>query len=186
MKIAIKIIKESFKVLLLASLISSFGGIGLEGVQKSIIAIIPLLVLLPALNDMVGDFGTTFSSKLTTLLFLGKINPRNVLKSEDIKKIITTIYIVALICAAYISVLSIIIASLKSFDVTFLMFLKILVISLVVTSLIVSVIIIISVLVGIYVFKKNKDPNNFLIPLTTSISDLGSMLTLSILVRIMF
>ena len=62
------IIKESLKVLLLASILSAFGGFALESVKHAFIAILPLVVLLPALNGMIGGYGTIFSSRFSTLL----------------------------------------------------------------------------------------------------------------------
>ncbi|MFH1056559.1 MAG: hypothetical protein V1717_02050, partial [Candidatus Micrarchaeota archaeon] len=43
-----------------------------------------------------------------------------------------------------------------------------------------------SVLAGFYFFEKNEDPNNFLIPITTSIADFGNLVLLSGLVVLLF
>ena len=67
MKFFWKIMKESIKILILASLISSLGGIGLESVNVKLIALLPLLILLPAMNDMIGDFGAIISSRISTM-----------------------------------------------------------------------------------------------------------------------
>src|SRR3990167_2010559 len=50
------IIKESIKILLFASIISSFGGLALENIKTIFISITPLIILLPILNDMIGDY----------------------------------------------------------------------------------------------------------------------------------
>jgi hypothetical protein len=71
--IASNIIRESLYVLLPAAIISSLGGIGLEVVRTKFLTILPLVILLPALNDMVGDFGTVISSKFTIALYRGYI-----------------------------------------------------------------------------------------------------------------
>ncbi len=68
------IVKQSIKILLLASLLSTIGGIGIQALQQKFFAFIPLLILLPALADMIGDFGTVVSSRFTTALYLGKID----------------------------------------------------------------------------------------------------------------
>ncbi|MDO8625146.1 MAG: hypothetical protein Q7R47_03615, partial [Candidatus Diapherotrites archaeon] len=47
--IAHTIIKESIKIVILASIISSFGGLALEQVKDVFISVAPLLILLPAL-----------------------------------------------------------------------------------------------------------------------------------------
>ena len=184
--LTIKIIKESIKVLLFASIISTMGGISLEGIQESILAIIPLLILLPALNGMVGGFGTTFSAKLTTSLYLGEVNTKNILKSKEIRNLISKIYIIALVSAIYMTILAFIISKSKDFNFNFLLIIKILAISVIVTLIVISVIIFLSLILGVYYFNKKEDPNNFLIPITTAIGDLGSMFVLSVLVRILF
>src|SRR3989344_7341928 len=48
------IIKASIKILLLATIISSIGGFALENIKTAFISIVPLVILLPALNDMIG------------------------------------------------------------------------------------------------------------------------------------
>ena len=64
------IIKESFKMLVLAALLTSLGGLGIQGIKQNLILILPLLIILPALNAMVGNIGTVVSSKFTTALYL--------------------------------------------------------------------------------------------------------------------
>ena len=186
MEITIKIIKESIKILLLASIISSIGGIFLQDVESIIIAVIPILIMLPALNDMVGDFGTTFSVKFTTLLYLGAIKKDNILKSKEVRNLIKTLYKVSIISALYMAALSLIIAAFKKFSLNFTIILKIFIITLIVTLVIITIIAVISLFLGVYVFKKKQDPNNFLIPVTTALGDLGNMFILSVLVRILF
>src|SRR3989338_5827245 len=59
------IIKESIKILLLASIISSVGGLALEHIKTVFISIMPLIILMPTLNDMIGDYGTIISSRFS-------------------------------------------------------------------------------------------------------------------------
>ncbi len=185
MTLTFKIIKESLKILILASILSSIGGVSLQSIEKKLFLILPLLILLPGLNNMIGSFGTIMSSKFTTLLFLGKINDRW-WKSRDLTAIIWTLLAVSLISAVYIGLLSNLIAYWKGFAITTEMISKVIVVSLFATSLLVTLIISISIIAGFRVYKKNKDPDNFLIPITTSIADLGSMLIFSGLVYLLF
>ena len=43
-----------------------------------------------------------------------------------------------------------------------------------------------SIIAGLHFYRKGEDPNNFLIPITTSIADLSNMFILSILVVLFF
>ena len=57
------IVRESIKILLLASIISSFGGLALDRIELFFLSIYPLVLLLPSLNNMIGNYGTIISSR---------------------------------------------------------------------------------------------------------------------------
>lgn len=179
------IIKESILILLLTSILSSLGGIGLEFVQKKLLSLLPLLILLPALNDMIGDFGTIISSKFTTALFEGKISG-SWWKSKYVHQLAATIFSVSFISGAYISVASYFIALLQGFAFSFETLGKVVSVTLISVLFIISLIFLISIFIGFKVYKKGYDPNNFLIPLTTGIADIFSMIFLSLLILLFF
>ncbi len=179
------IVKESLKMLILASVLSSLGGIYIKSVQNEIITVLPLLVLLPALTDMIGDFGTIVSSKFTTMLYLGKVK-KEWWSSENVHELIYVVLSVATISAFYIGALAYLIAYIKGFAFTYLTFLKVIGISLVATMSLIGIIITISILGGIWIFKKKEDPNNFLIPITTSVADFGSLILFSAMDLLLF
>jgi mgtE-like transporter len=179
------IIKESIKVLILASLISSFGGMALEKIKMIFVSIIPLVIMLPVLNDSLGDYGTIISSRLSTMLHEGKISSK-VFKNKELKKLFMQIIVVALITALLSSIASLFISSLSGYPVESGIVLKILALIFIDIMLIVTILFIISIKAGLYFFRKKEDPNNFLIPLTTSIADFGNMFILFILVRLFF
>lgn len=179
------IIRESLKVLILASVISSIGGVGLNQIQSRLLSIIPLVILLPALSDMVGDYGTTISSKFTNMLYLGKIKGRW-WKSESVRSLFFTMFLISIISSIYIGFLSYILAYVKGFAFEISVLLKILQLSILSATLLVCLIFLISVVGGIYIYRKGEDPNNFLIPITTSVGDIGSMLLFSWMVTLLF
>lgn len=179
------IIKESILILLITSILSSIGGIGLEFIQKKLLALLPLLILLPALNDMIGDFGTIISSKFTTALFEGKIR-ESWWKSKYVHELTATIFSVSLISGFYISVASYFIALLQGFAFSLETLGKVISVTLISVLFIISLIFLISIFFGLKVYRKGYDPNNFLIPLTTSIADICSMLFLSFMILLFF
>lgn len=181
-----KIIKESIKVLILASLISSLGGIGLESVNAKLVALIPILILMPAMNDMIGDFGAIISSRISTMLYMGKLKEKRWWKSHVAGDLFITVAIVAIICAAYISILSGAMALLKGFSLNAVFLIKLIIVSIITTMVLIVFMFWLSATAGFYVFKKNEDPGNFLIPLTTSMADLGSMLIMTGMIRWLF
>ena len=183
--IATVIIKESLKILILASILSSLGGIALHGAQDKIITILPLLILLPALNDMIGDFGTIISSKFTTMCYTGKIK-ENPFKSAYIKDLFITVMTVALLASLYVGILAYFIAYTKGFAFTLSLFFRVVGIAVLSTFIIVSFIFVISVILGIRICRKGEDPSNFLIPLSTSIADLCNLAFLSAMAMLLF
>ena len=179
------IVRESVKMLILASVISSIGGMNLKAIESTIIYIVPLLILLPALNDMIGDFGTIVSSKFTMMLYMGLVG-RKWWESKKVQELVFTIFIIAMISSVYIGSLSYLIATAKGFGFSAAIFMKVLFVSVIATALLVGLIIMLSIIGGIWIYRKKEDPNNFLIPITTSVADLGSLILFSVMVMALF
>lgn len=173
------------KILILASILSSVGGIALHGAQDKIIAVLPLLILLPALNDMIGDFGTIISAKFTTMCYTGKIK-ENPFRSKYIKDLFATVMIVGFLAAIYIGTIAYFMAYSKGFLFTIDLFFRVVGVAVISTLLIVSFIFVVSVILGIRICAKGEDPSNFLIPLTTSLADLANLAFLSIMAVLLF
>jgi len=183
--IPMTIIKQSLKILIIASLLSSVGGIGLQYVKENIITILPLLIVLPALTDMIGDFGTITSSKFTTLLFFRAVK-RRWWRSKAIHELFVVLFLVSMSSALFIGTFSCLIAHTQGFFVNSLTMAKVLIITTVASVSLFGLIFTISIISGLYIYKKKDDPNNFLIPLTTAIADLGCLILFSALVYLMF
>lgn len=178
------IIKESIKILILASILSSIGGFALEKIKTIFISITPLLILLPALNSMIGDYGTIISSRFSTMLHEGKVRTKW-WKNHEIRQLFIQLLLLAIISAAVSSFLALAITWFSeglSAEVAIKVFLIVLLNMLIITI----VIFMIAIYAGFYYFRKKEDPNNFLIPITTSIADFGNMIILTILILLLF
>lgn len=181
------IVNESIKIIFLASVISAIGGIHVQNIKDHIVSIIPLLILLPAMNDMIGDFGTILSSKFTTMLYLGQAPTKWwSQKGDALHELLFTIFLIGVISSIYIAFLSYGIAMLRGFPFDAAIMVKILSISVLATTALIGIIALISIGGGLYIFHKKEDPNNYLIPLTTAIGDLGSMTIFAVMVAAMF
>ncbi|HLC62837.1 MAG TPA: magnesium transporter [Candidatus Nanoarchaeia archaeon] len=183
--VASRILKESIKILLLASVISSIGGLAIEKIKVIFISIIPLVILLPALNDMIGGYGAIFSSKFSTLLHEGKVK-KNFRYDKEIKKLFLQILIIAVIMVIITTIFALIISSFTDYHVSSIIIVKILAIALIDVVLFVTLLMIVSIVAGLYIYRKQEDPNNFLIPIATSIADFGNMVILAGLVLLFF
>jgi cation transporter-like permease len=179
------IVKESLKILIMASILSSIGGIGMESISSKLVVIIPLIILLPALNDMVGDFGCIVSSKFTTMLYLGKVGSKW-WKSRHLHTLFLVILFTSFITSVFIGVAASVIAYWSGYSLSFEVFLKVLGIAVLSNIILVSVIFTISIIGGLAIFRRNEDPNNFLIPITTSFADLFNLAIFAVLVTLFF
>ena len=180
------IIKESIRILILASIISSIGGIGLQAVESMVVAIVPLLVMLPALTDMIGDFGTIVGSRFAAMLYLGQVRREGWWRSPYMHKLFRIVVTVAIIAALYLGTVATCISMARGFAVDALLFVRVMEISLFATMVLVGLVLFLSVIGGFYIFSKKEDPNNFLIPIATSVADLSSLVIFSAMVAMLF
>jgi len=178
------ILKESIKILLFASIISSVGGFALEYIKTIFLSFIPLIILMPVLNDLIGNYGTIISARFSTLLHENKV--RKVWHNNEITKLFLQILLIASSTAVISTIIAFFISSLSGYKPTSIIITKILLISLINVVLLVTVIFIVAIIAGLHFYKKKEDPNNFLIPITTSVADFGNMIILSLLVVLFF
>jgi len=179
------IIKESIKILLLASIISSFGGFALEEVKAVFITLTPLVILLPTLNGMVGGYGTIISSKFSTMLHEGKLQKEWWIDT-NLKKLFFQLLLISCLTTVISTTLALVISRAMGSGFGGTLLLKIFLIALFDVVMLVSLLFMISIIVGRHIYDKGEDPNNFLIPITTAIADFGNMVILSFLILIFF
>ncbi len=163
-------VKEAVPIILLSTLLSSFGGLFLEPRIEKLVRIYPLLLIIPPLNDMMGDFGMILSSKITTSLFLGR---------KDFRKIFFDI----LGACFFSGLLLIILSGIWEFGIS-------LTIKLWISVLLSSLIGVVSVgvfclKVGMVSMEKGINPDNILPPLATGLADLLSMLLYSLFILLL-
>lgn len=181
-----KIIHESAGILIIASVISTFGGIGLETLRTKLALLMPILILLPGLNDMIGDFGAIVSARFTTMLYKKEVHEKKWWKEQKIHHLFFIILGIGVLAAIYISVLSYIIAMMKGFAYDAIILQKIMFITIMTTIFLVCILFLVSVIGGFYVYRKRHDPDNYLIPIATAIADFGSMIVLTLMIMWLF
>jgi len=178
------IFKESVKILLFASIISSIGGLALEYIKDVFILIMPLIIMAPVLNDMIGDYGTIVSSRFSTMLHEGKLKGK--WKNEELRKLFRQIFVISVLTTIMSLAISFIISMSSGYQLSAETAFKIFLINIIDVLILVGLVLFIAVVAGLYFYRKKEDPNNFLIPITTSIADFGNMIILSILVILFF
>lgn len=181
-----KILRESTGILIIASAISSLGGIGLEKLGTELTLLLPILILLPALNNMIGSFGTIIASRFTTMLYEKEIKEKKWWTEPELHHLFFVVLGIAVLAAIYAAILAYFIAMLKGFPFDIMLAQKVLLVSILTTILLVFILFLVSTIGGFYVYRKKHDPDNYLIPIATALADFGSMIVLSAMIMFMF
>jgi len=137
--------------------------------------------LLPCINSLIGDISTILISRLTTHLYLGTIPPKIKITKrllEDFIGLLITILLslLTLLIIGYAMAYSTNLPIVNPFMISFIIILTVLILF--------GLIFMIMFISSIFIFKKGKDPNNFLIPFITSFIDFLSPLFIIIFIVI--
>lgn len=140
-----------------------------------------ILLILPSLNSLIGNISTVLTSRLTSHLYIGVISPKveksNRLKEDFIGLLVTLLLsLVALIIIGYSMAM---ITGIEIINPLFIVLIILLTTLILFFSLFTFLFI-----SAIFLFKRGKDPNNFLIPFTTSLVDFLTPLLLIIFIQI--
>ncbi|HLC92618.1 MAG TPA: magnesium transporter [archaeon] len=180
-----RIIHESMRILILAAIVSSFGGFALNGIKSALLAIAPMIILLPALNDMIGDFGTVVASRFSAMLVEGKASVHWA-KNRELGDLFLQIIVSAIAVSVIAALAAVMLAGLSGFHSGPEIIFKIVTITLLDVVLMVFLIFLLAVFAGLHFYRQGEDPNNFLIPIVTSVADFANILLLSALIILFF
>jgi len=179
------IIKESLYILIITSLISAVGGFGLENLKDKFIVVLPLLIMFPVLNSLIGNYGIIFCSRYSAMMHEGRIQTHP-LRCKEVQKLLFHLAIIGIFTAILAAIFSLVFASLRGYTLTPDITSKIILIAVINTIVVSSILVFLSIVVGNYIYRKKEDPNNFLIPVTTSAADLLNIGLLLLFVHLLF
>jgi len=184
MKYFKKILKESIIIIIITTLFGIFSGSVLSANEKILYTFPIILLILPSFNDLIGDISTILVNRLTTALYLGTI-PAKIQKSEKLREDLLGLFFTILICLSFLIVIGYIIGYISNIQIInpFIIIFIIILTAIVNFSIMFTILLISS----IFLFKRGKDPNNFLIPFITTLADFltPSFLILFILIFIL-
>jgi mgtE-like transporter len=169
-----KTLKESFITLVLVAFIVNVTGTVLNRISIIVEGRKEIYSVYPALIDTVGDVGSVVGSTATTKLALGLLKPSFFAMRNHSQQIFAA-WASAVVYFILFSALSLSINGMFSLS-AFLGFTALLLIA---NFFAVSAIILISYAVAILTFQKGLDPDNFVIPIESSIAD--SITTIALL-----
>ena len=181
MKLAQRIIKESFPILALCIIGEVTAGIILFNLEEFLNVLPGIVVLIPVVMGTRGNILGIFASRITSALHLGSIKP--VFKNNS--NLNDNAY-AALFLSAVIAIMSGIAAHYAALMFGFqsagiVRFTMIVLIASVLSDI---TLIAIATVIAFISFRKGMDPDNILLPLTTTISDAVSNLFLVLAVKI--
>ncbi len=173
-----KTIKETLSTLLIISVIVNVTGTILKEISEAIGSKKEVYMVYPALIDTIGDVGSVVGSTATTKLVLGLVNPVFSSIKKHVPRILATwaASFIMFIIYAFVSLL----AQAGTLNNGFLSLILVLV-----TTNIIAVfgIAVISFMVAIATFRKGLDPDNFVIPIESSLAD--GITTVALLVALL-
>ena len=173
----IKAIKETFSTLLIIAVIVNVTGTVLKQISDTIGTRKEVYTVYPALIDTVGDVGSVVGSTATTKLVLGLADPAFSSIKKHAPRIIST-WVASLIMFMVYAFLSLLVQA-SPLNSRFLS----LTLLLLTTNLIaVFIIVVISFAIAIATFRKGLDPDNFVIPIESSLAD--GITTIALLVAL--
>lgn len=163
-----KIIRESLPMIITLLAVTAPAGLFLGFFRESLFASPSLLLLLPPLNDMAGDFGCILCSRISSALYTGRIQPsfkgNSVLKEELI-----TIFLVGVASSAYLGPASHVVSGMLSLESVGLI--PLLGITLLTGTMLIPFEILVSLAASFISFSKGVDPDNVTIPIVTDVAD---------------
>ncbi len=162
----IKTIKETLSTLLIISIIVNVTGTILKEISEVIGRRKEVYMVYPALIDTVGDVGSVVGSTATTKLVLGFIEPTFSSIKVHVPRILATWAASFVMFIAY-AFLSLIVQG-SSFNYGLLKLIPVLVITNIISVFGIAAL---SFAVAIITFSKGLDPDNFVIPIESSLAD---------------
>jgi mgtE-like transporter len=166
-------IRESFPTVASVTLISSISGFSLSSARKRIEETPGILTIYPAIIDTLGDCGAIFGSTSTTKLFTGLMEPSLSKISSRINEL-AQIWVAGLIYYFLYAIIGFSVGgSLRSFAIPLLVY-----------SILFPLISLFTFSLAIVAFRKGLNPDNFIIPLETTMTDTITTVMLSAILSV--
>lgn len=160
----------------LASSLSLIGGIGLEHVADKVIPLVPLLIAIPGLNDLVGDYASIIAAHS------GDPTERRRSKTE----LLRAIFKVLGVNIAAIVILSLLSAWTRGYVLTSDFLVRFVVFVSFAAVFTVLLMFVISGALDVVLRKKRVNPDEVLIPIITALADIVMLLFVTLAVLTLF
>ncbi len=176
-----RIIRYGLPLLTLCVLIEIFAGSILQGGQNFLLKIPIFLISIPVINSVGGNIGSILGARLASGLHVGNINLD--IKDKKIRENFITSILLGLLTYIILAILIYYIALFSNLSMQIGLIEFILVLLAVGLSLI-CIISAVSVFTAFLSFKKGLDPDDFVAPIVTTISDTTGIILLFFIVGV--
>jgi cation transporter-like permease len=160
----------------LSSSISLIGGLGIEAVHKELLLIAPLLIALPALNSLVGDYATLIAAHA------GNPKERNLSRLQLIKAMLPSVITSTLIILGT----SLLLANHRGFKINPNFFGVYTLFIICAVILVITIMFLLTILLDKLLEKKGLNPDDILIPVVTTVSDIFMLGLVALAVKFLF
>jgi mgtE-like transporter len=175
--IFVKTLKESFLTLLFVSIIFNLTGTILK--TFSLKGSNEIYLIYPALISTVGDVGSIVGSTVTTKLALGLLTP-NLSSMRNHMSHIGSAWLASMLMFIFYSAVFLLVTS----TLTLYSFFRLSTLLLTINIVAIAAIVLISYSISILTFQKGLDPDNFVIPVESSLADSITSMVLFIVLMI--
>lgn len=162
------ILKQSTPTLILCSFLGIFAGTVLDSFASTLLNNPTILTLVPLFSGESGNLVSILGARLSSALHAGLIEAEFKF-NEAVRNNFIIIILLCLIVYPFIAILADITSLLLNIEAFSI--LHLILISLISGLVLIPIMIIIVFVIGIYSFKKGLDPDNVIIPISTSLTD---------------
>lgn len=174
-------LKEGLPIVFLASLLGTLGGVALASLRSQIEKRPSILIIYPSLISSLGDIGSILGSMQTTKLALGYVSSFWKALRQTITELVTVESAGATLHIVF-GILAFGFASLAGLTASIFTTISVALLTNLISFMFISVF---SVLVATQTFKRGLDPDNFVIPVVASVSDITATLTLVFVITVL-
>lgn len=155
--------------------ISLLGGLGLQAVKEELIAFTPLIIALPAMNAMAGDYATIVTAHVG--------DPET--RKQNMKKLFVALVISLPFSVIGVSAISLFIASIQGYTLTTQLTKQfILYIALALSSVVLVTLILISIIN--YILKKQPySSDDILIPVANTVASILTLISFAVIITLL-
>lgn len=167
--------RKFFPMVLVSATLASIGllgGLGLQAVKEQLLSFAPLIIALPAINAMAGDYATIVTAHVG--------DPET--RKQNMKKLFTALIVSLPVSIAGVSALSLFVSSIQGYTVTQEFIIQfVLYISLALTGVVLVTLILISI-INLIVKKQPYSSDDILIPIANTVASILTLISFAIIV----